>query len=184
MRLPPALPIGLALDCHFEHCERGRAQFLWPGDGIDRARLQRPLGAMLRAKNDPFGAWPQTGQTRQADGAAIAGEQTQRNLRKADFRGARQHPIVGRERDFEPAAERKTVDRRDRRHREIGQRGDDLAVRADKSLDVFFRPLEDAGEFENIGAHDESILGAGDQDAPDRGRRLDRVERAAQFAEC
>ena len=125
------------------------------GDGIDCARLQRPLGALLRAKNDPFGAWPQAGETRQADGAPIAGEQTQGNLRKADFRGARQHPIVGRERDLEPAAERKTVDRRDRWYREIGQRGDDLAIRADKSLDVFFRPLEDAGEFENIGAHDE-----------------------------
>jgi len=85
---PPVLPIRLVLDRHFEHCKRSRVQFLRRRDGIDRARLKRPLGAMLRAKNDPFGAWPQAGQSRQADGAAIAGEQTQRNLRKADFRGA------------------------------------------------------------------------------------------------
>jgi hypothetical protein len=146
--------------------------------------LKRPLSALLRAKNDPVGAWPQPGQARQADGASIARKNPQMNFRKTNHRGARHHPVVGRERDFEPAAKRQTIYRRDRWHGQIVERRYDCTVRADKSRNVFFRSLEDAGKSKNIGAHDKCILGAGDQNPSDRGRGRNSVDRAAQLAEC
>src|SRR3981081_568288 len=68
---PPALPIGLARDLQLAHCEGSGPQFLRRCDGINRALLKSPLGALLRAGNDPVGAWPQTREARQADGAPI-----------------------------------------------------------------------------------------------------------------
>ena len=77
------------------------------------------------------------------------------NLRKADLRGVRHHPVIGPKRDLEAAAQRKTIDRRDGRHRQIVEHGDDGAVSGDESGDVWLRLREDAGEFENIGTDDE-----------------------------
>ena len=88
------------------------------------------------------------------------------------------------ERDLKPTAERKTIDRNDQRDGKVGKRGDEHAILANKSRDVFFWPRKDGGELKNIRANNERILSAGDQHAFYRGFCLDRIYGAAQFIEC
>ena len=84
----PALPIRTAGNRLFQQGDGGQTQDVRRRDGIGRARWNGPLWALRCTRDDPFGARRQTDEARQADGAAIAREQTQGNLRKTNFRAA------------------------------------------------------------------------------------------------
>ena len=56
----PLLPIRFARDRLVEQREGGGAQVVRRRDGIDRAFAKSPVGALLRAGQDPVGAWPPT----------------------------------------------------------------------------------------------------------------------------
>ena len=104
-------------------------------------------------------------QARQALGSAGAGNDAELDLRQSELRGRHGDAVVAGLGQFEAAAERRAVDRRN----------DRLGASLDRRLNVEQRgPLGRLAEFGNVGAGDEGAAVADQHDGLDRGvgRRL------------
>ena len=95
-------------------------------------------------------------ETREPLGAPKAGNDAEGDLGQADLRVRPHDPVMTAEGEFEPAAERRAVNRRDHRFRRGFDGVDDLGQQG---------RLQRLAEFADVGAGDEGAPGAGEHDS-------------------
>ena len=172
--------IGAALR-ERQHLQRRLAQLFGRDDGVDGMNLQRRVGLLRLAASDPFDRVVGTHQAREAHGAPEAREDAELHFRKAHLRLRSHHAVVGAQRHLEATAERDAVDRRDARKRQVLDRREHL-VDLDRPLRDLFLGLQEAlAELGDVGADDERILAAGNDQALDLAVGGDRGGSGAQF---
>ncbi len=86
---------------------------------VEQAQGERRVGRPVCAVQDDRERRRDADQARQALGAAGAGQQPQLDLRQAETRALVADPVVAAERQLEPAAHRRAVDRGDDRFRAV-----------------------------------------------------------------
>ena len=91
------------------------AQFALGHDLIDEAHGQAVLGRHVRAGRHHLQRLLDADDARQALRATCAGQQAEVHLRQPAAGGGHGHAVVGAERDFQAAAQRRAVDRGDHR---------------------------------------------------------------------
>ena len=141
-------------------CERAFAQFAFLDQRVDGSPFVRQLGAEGVARHVSFEGLLDPDQARQALGSAGAGNDAELDLRLAELRGRYGDPVVAGLGQFEAAAERRAVDRRNHR----------LGASLDRGLNVVERgPLGRLAEFGNVGAGNKSAAVADQHDGLHRG---------------
>ena len=163
--LAPGLPVELAVGRVLQHAERRLAQVGGRHGRVHGADLQGVGGRPLLAAGDPLDRGVGPAQAGEPHGAAPAGEEAELRLRQADLR-LRGHRAVARgEAQLEAAAERDAVDRDDGRRVEVLDRGEDGVRVEEPAGELLLALLEVAEELGDVGADEEDVLAARDQDA-------------------
>ena len=130
---------------------RFRRQRSVAGQGVDRAVGEGLLRGNGRAGQDHVQRLFHADEAWQALRAAAARNQAELDFGQAEFRARRRYAIMRRQRDFQPAAERSAIQRRDHRHFGVFYRRQHISQgRRDGRL----------VEFRDIGAGDEGLAGA------------------------
>src|SRR5690606_17251702 len=183
LRLTLGLVVQLAGNGALDQIQRSFLQLLRRDHGIDGMYFQGVFGAAFLARGDPLDGVVDTDHARQAPGAAEARVDAQLDFRQADLGGAGHETVAGGEAPLVPATQGDTVDGDDGRHAQVFEITEDL-VRFEVAGDPFLvRELEVVDEFGDVGADDEHVLAAGDDDALDRSVALDGIDSLAQFVE-
>ena len=142
--------------------ERAFPQFAFLDQRVDGSPFVRQLGAEGVAGHIGFEGLLDPDQARQALGSAGAGNDAELDLGLSELRGRHGDPIMAGLGQFEAAAERRAVDRRNHR----------LGASLDRGLNVMERgPLGRLAEFGNVGAGDKSAAVADQHDGLHRGVR-------------
>ena len=142
-----------------DELDRGTGQ-IGIGDRLHQPVGQRFLRRHRLTGDDALDRLYRPDDARQPLGAAGTGQNAELHLRQPQTGASRRDPQVARQREFEAAAERRTVHRRDRRLADLLERDDHFLQ------DRMFRRL---AEFGDVGAGAERPAGAGENDRFDRG---------------
>jgi hypothetical protein len=169
------LPVVLAVDGLLHQLVGRILEFLRRHHAVHRADLEGSLGLLRLTRGDPLDGIVRADQARQAHRAAKARVDPQLDLGQPHLGLGAHHPVVGGQAHLEPAAQRNAVDGGHRRERQILHRVEDLVGVQRPLGDFFFGELEVLAELGDVGADDESILGAGDDQPLDAGVLADRL---------
>ena len=177
------LEIELAGDGALDQVQCGFLQFARGNHCIDGAHFQCIFSAVVFAGRDPLDGVIDTDQARQADGAAEARVDTEFDFRQADLGGGGHHAEVSSQAHFQTAAQRDAVDGSEGRYVEVFEGAEDFVGFEVAGDEFSVRQLEVIDEFGDIGADDEHVLAAGDDNALDRAVGLDGFDGLTQVVE-
>ena len=161
----PRLPVDLAVNGQLQHAVGGVAQFFRGDHRVHRVILQCAVSLHLLAAGDPLDGVVGTDQARQAHGAAKARDDSQLHFRLAHLGRGGHHPVVGGQRHFHAATQGKAVDGGDRGERQVLDGAEGLVGLVRPGSDCLFCAAEVLAKLGDVGADDEDVLGAGDQQA-------------------
>ena len=163
---------------------RAVAQLFGGNDRVDDAGLERHVGGVLLPTGDPLDGVVGARNAGEAHGAAPAREDAELRLGETDLRARGHDAVAGGQREFEAAAEGEAVDGSDRGEIEVLDGGEELVHVENPCDQLIFGILEIVDELGDVGADDEAVLAAGDQQPLHVGVCLDEGERLAELGEC
>jgi AcrR family transcriptional regulator len=158
-----------------EQMESALAKLLGSDDCIHDACLERDVGSVLLTAGDPLDRVVRTDEPREAHGAAPARKDPELRLRQADLRRRGHDAVARRQGEFETATEREAIDRSHGRKVEVFDGAKELVHLQDPVDQLIFGILERVHELGDIGADDEAVLAARDEQALDRWLRLEEA---------
>jgi len=182
-RLALGLVVQFAGDGALDQIQCSFLQLLRSDDGIDRVHLEGVFGAVLLAGGDPLDSIVHTDQARQTHGAAEARVDAQLDFRQTDLGGGGHDAIVSGHAHLETATQGDAVDGDHGGHAQVFEIVEDLVCFEVAGNQLFIGQLEVVDELGDVGADDEHILAAGDDDTLDRSVGLDGIDCLAQIVE-
>ena len=183
LRLTLGLVVQFATDGALDQVQGSCAQLVSGYHSIDGADFQGVFCAVFLAGGNPLNRVINTDQAWQTHGAAKARVDAQLDFRQADLGAVGHDPEVGCQAHFQATTQRDAIDGCDGGYIEVFKIAEDLVGFEVASNQLGIRQLEVFDEFGDVGADDEHVFTAGNDDTLDRSVGLDRIYRLTQFVQ-
>src|SRR5690606_8285909 len=142
-------------------------QFVISYNSVHSADFQGVVGTLLGAAGNPLDSVVHADQTRHAYGAAKARVDAQLGFRQTDLGALGHDAEVTGQTHFQTTTQCQAIDGSDRGHVQVFEGIENLVGFQAAGHQFFFRQLEGLDELGDIGADDEHVLAAGNDDARD-----------------